>query len=82
MKKDIQKALKESDACEEKSPARKTVMLEFLRDFVTKNGHVKSAEFLGVNRVNLTKIVSGKREVTEDLLKKYVKKILENGKKS
>jgi len=79
--KEIEKILKESKKCEENSPARKTAMLEFLREFVTNNGQVKSAELLGVSRVNLSKILSGKKGVGEVFLNGLVEKILKNDEK-
>ncbi|NUM42600.1 MAG: hypothetical protein HUU45_13320, partial [Leptospiraceae bacterium] len=76
MKNDIQKVLKESKTCEENSPARKQAMIDFIGEFVARNGQTKSAELLGISRTSLSGYLAGKKKVSEKHLVQIVEKIL------
>jgi len=82
MKNDIQKVLKESKTCEENSPARKQAMIDFIGEFVARNGQTKSAELFGVAQSNLSDYLRGNKYISEKLIRSLVKKILENDEKN
>lgn len=77
----IKKIIAESKKCQDNSDSRKAGMIEFITGYVRENGQTKSAEFLGMDRPNLSKILASKRQVSEAMLLELCEKILKSGKK-